>query len=257
MKALRPFYFVLAFVLFVGLACNFGSTPTPAPTEQPTQQQQQSQPTQTPQQSMSPTDTPEQAVTATTTAQPYYTEDFSGSLDNWSYFVEHGDENKLTINTGSNGLAFDLEGNDMYVYVTYDPYTYTNVRLDMTADNRGKNNNNVSLVCRYSNEGWYEFNIANNGLYNIYAYDAKGIIHQGYNKIYNGASLAIKEGRDTNQYSVSCVDYQLSLAINGVAVKTVKDTKFKFQEGKVGFSVSSFNVTPILVDITSFQISKP
>jgi len=32
----------------------------------------------------------------------------------------------------------------------------------------GTNNNNISLSVRYSDEGWYEFNIANNGLYDIF-----------------------------------------------------------------------------------------
>jgi hypothetical protein len=52
---------------------------------------------------------------------------------------------------------------------TYDPYVYEDVRIDARVINRGVNNNNVSLVCRYTDSGWYEFNIANNGLYWIYA----------------------------------------------------------------------------------------
>jgi len=61
-------------------------------------------------------------------------------------------------------------------------------RPGSAADNAGKNNNNVSLVCRYddTDETWYEFSIANNGLYWIYAYD------DGYNLIANGGSNLIR-----------------------------------------------------------------
>jgi hypothetical protein len=124
----------------------------------------------------------------------------------------------------------------------------------VTADNRGKNNNNVSLICRESDEGWYEFNIANNGLYNILAYiDAD----RRYYNIYNGGSNAIKTGKDINVYTASCSGTELSLTINGVLAKKIKDSKYNLRDGKVGFSVSSFDVIPILVELDSFTVSQP
>jgi hypothetical protein len=154
-------------------------------------------------------------------------------------------------------MVFNLTGNDIYSYVTYKPYTYTGVKISVIADNRGKNTNNVSLICRKSSEGWYEFNMYNSGLYNILAYDATGAVAKGYNRIFNGASLAIKQGKDINTYTATCSGNTLTLTINGVEVKTIKDLKFNFREGQVGFGVSSFNITPILVDIDSFTVSQP
>ena len=189
----------------------------------------------------------------------YYTETFDGNLDNYTYFnTGKGDEDKMSLKTDNGYLVFDLKGTNLWIYVTYNPYTYTDVALELVADNRGKNNNNVSLLCRYDpKEGWYEFNIANNGLYWIYAYDATGLVHKGYNQIANGGSTAIKTGRFSNTYNVSCVDDKLSLSINGKEVTSVRDTKYQLREGKVGFSVSSFDVTPILVNVDSFTISEP
>ena len=79
------------------------------------------------------------------------------------------DPNDMTLGIQNGFLVFDLQGKGEWVYSIYNAQTYDDVRVDVSAENRGANNNNVSLICRYSPDGqWYEFNIANNGLYNIY-----------------------------------------------------------------------------------------
>jgi hypothetical protein len=136
----------------------------------------------------------------------------------------------------------------------YDPYTYTDVRLDATAENRGKNNNNVSFICRYSDEGWYEFNIANNSLYWILACiqaDKK------YYTLYNGGSTAIKQGKDVNDYTLGCIGNSLILWIDGSEVRAVKDNIYKLREGQIGVGVSSLDVTPIIVEWDSITVSQP
>jgi hypothetical protein len=139
-------------------------TPTPLPTSTPAD-------TPTPLPTSTPADTP------TPEAQAFFTEEFNSSADLWSYFIIDGyqeknrlveeDEPKVSVGTNNGYLVFEINKNYQYVYVTYDPYTYTDVRIDVRAENFGVNKNNVSLICRYSDQGWYEFNIANNGLYSI------------------------------------------------------------------------------------------
>jgi hypothetical protein len=114
------------------------------------------------------------------------------------------------------------------------------------------NNNNVSLFCRYSDSGWYEFNIANNGKFWIYYYDSS---IQDYRLLWEGGSFAIRMGKDTNEYTAFCVGNQLALYINGVEAKTVTDKNLK--DGLVGVSVSSFDVTPITVEFDYFGVSAP
>jgi hypothetical protein len=191
-------------------------------------------------------------------AADYFTENFDGDISNYTYFEYHelGTTKKdaSIIPTTKNGyLVFDLKKANKWVYVTYDPYTYTDVRVDIIADNRGKNTNNVSLLCRYSEEGWYEFNIANSGLFSILAF----VSGEGYQLIYNGGSNLIKPGKETNEYTLICNGSDLTVGVNGTEVKTISDTKYKLREGKVGFGVSSFDVLPIRVDIDSFQVSQP
>ena len=58
-------------------------------------------------------------------------------------------------------------------------------------------------------------------------------------------------------YVATCIGTELSLTINGVAAKKTNDSKYKLREGLVSFGVSSFDVTPILVNIDSFTVSQP
>ena len=126
-----------------------------------------------------PTQQPTEPPVATeppvsTDAQDFYTEEFDGDISNWTYFTSKNDvkaDDSGVEPVAENGyLVLDLSKN-LNVYVMYDPYTYSNVRVDARVENRGTNNNNINLVCRYSDEGWYEVAIANNGLYWLYAYD--------------------------------------------------------------------------------------
>jgi hypothetical protein len=263
-RLLKPFVLIAAFVLLVGLACNAlsGGTTNPPPvqvqptSEQPTQPPVQIQPTAEP-----PTAEPPTAESPA--SSEYYTEEFDGNIDSYTYFEYHemigkAEKDESIIPTAKDGfLVFDLKKTNKWVYVTYDSYTYGDVKIEISADNRAKNTNNISLICRYSEEGWYEFNIANSGLYQILAYDATGAVSKGYNLIADGASTAIRQGKDINVYTAICEGEKLSLYINGVEVRTISDRKYRFRDGKVGFGVSSFEVTPILVEVDWFKISQP
>jgi hypothetical protein len=120
----------------------------------------------------------------------------------------------------------------------------------MVAENRGRNSNNVTLVCRYSedNDTWYEFNISNGGEYWIYAHV------DGFQTVANGGSTAVRQGRDTNTYAATCIGNELTLYINGVEVNSVNENIHGLSEGQVGFGVSSFDILPIEVAVSSFTI---
>ena len=265
-KVLSPFFFVAALVLTVGMACslfNFGTTPaepTSLPVIQPTQQNVPLQ-QPTPQQVL-PTEPPPPTATVPPPPSPFFKEEFDTDvLGDWTNFVFTGDAKsdrgkaKYSIENGN--LVFDLTDNYLYSYLIYDKQSYEDVRVEVSATNRGKNNNNVSLICRYSEDGWYEFNIASNGLFNIFAYDATGAVHKGYNALYTDGSNAIKIGKETNVYVVVCSGKMLKLYINGEESASITESKYGFSRGNVGISISSFNVYPIIVDIDYFDIQVP
>jgi len=190
-------------------------------------------------------------------APAYYVEEFdpdTTTSDNWYWFTTNGDDNKFDIYTQDGTLVFDINGYDIYSYFAYDPWRYEDVRVDALAENRGKNNNNVSLICRGSDEGWYEFSIANNGLWWIYAYDGSD---NSYTQLANGGSNAIRMGKDYNEYTIFCIGNTLALYINGVESHTMEENNFGYREGQVGIGVSSFDALPIVVEFDWVSISTP
>lgn len=224
--------------------------PTPTQTEIPTQT-----PSKTPTEII--VEEPEEPDEDEVVDEPlaYYTEEFEGDLSSWSYFLMSGDEDDMDLYTEDGYLIFDLQGEDQWVYVLYDEYTYPEVGIELLAQNRGKNTNNVSLICNYSDrEGWYEFNITNGGEYFILVYSE---LDDSYYTLANGGSKNVVTGRADNIYSASCDGNKLALYINGVLEREYTDNKYNLQEGQVGFSVSSFDVLPILVKVDYFWIGLP
>ncbi len=131
--------------------------------------------------------------------------------------------------------------------------------MDMTAENRGDNNNNVSLICRYNeDEGWYEFNVANSGLYQILfgKWDADKR-HASYSKIADGGSNKIHVGKEINDYTAICQGRTLTLLINGTQVRSVDDNQNALRSGNVGVGVSSFNRFPVIVEVDTYKVSQP
>ena len=268
MKTLRPMLFFASLLLIVGLACSFGGggTPTQQPMEQPVQL---IDPTSAPPQAVdqSPTETPPPTEPAPQSQggepQPFFTEEFDTPLSSdWSPFLiydeTYSDPDKVTVETEDGSLVWNFDSEYVYYYLFYDAFTYEDVQIETRADNRGKNNNSVSLICRYDPEvGWYEFNIANNGLYNIlYAEILKSGKIQ-YNRVANGGSNAIKIGKEINEYSVTCQGDELTLNINGDEVISIKEKKYALRSGQIGISVSSENVLPILIEMDWVKISEP
>lgn len=185
----------------------------------------------------------------------FFVEEFETEfLENWSWFITNGDENEFGLYTENGRLVFDLTGSNLFTYVAYDPWLYQSVRVDAIAENRGRNSNNVGLICHLSEEGWYEFSISNGGEWWIWAFDETT---DQYSMLANGGSTAVRMGKDTNQYSIVCDGNTLSLAINGQQTHTMTDTNFAFREGQVGIGVSSFDVLPIVLEFDWISISQP
>lgn len=97
------------------------------------------------------------------------------------------------------------------------PYIIPTVRVEVRAENRGTNNNNISMICRYDiEEGWYEVNVTNGGLYNIlYGKWDNSRTSATYTRLADGGSTLIKAGKDVNTYAFVCRGRTLILFING------------------------------------------
>ncbi len=257
-KAMKPVMFLLAILTLASLACSvdlFG-TPTPAPALEVPSTEASAQPEQP-----AATTEPQQP---TTNAQQFYTEEFDSESESWQYLVVNGSNKKIvngivglmSVRPIGGLLIFDLQGPSAWVYATYEPYTYTDVRLDIRTNNRGSNNNNISLICRKSDAGWFEFDIANNGLYEILFGKIVGDSVE-YTPIADGGSSRIKTGMAENEYGITCLGNTLTLYINGEEARRLEDKKYLLPEGKVGLAVSSFRDAPVTVDFFWAKISQP
>jgi hypothetical protein len=154
--------------------------------------------------------------------------------------------------------VWNFDSEYVYYYLFYNAFTYEDVKVEARADNRGKNNNNISLICRYDEEvGWYEFNIANNGLYDILYAEVLDNGKIRWNRVANGGSNAINQGKEVNEYSITCQGDELTLNINGDEVISIKDQKYGLRSGQAGISVSSFDVLPVLIEMDWLRISEP
>ncbi len=218
------------------------------------------------------TSTPQ--ATAQPAASKYFQEDFNGNLSSdWSQFLINaskrtkgvnpvlvqGNFGTMSVGVKDGYLVFDLESQGQWAYAIYNPQEYDDVRMDVSVENRGTNNSNTGLICRYSpDQGWYEFSIADNGLYEIdYAQvqsDGTTVI---YSKLADGGYSKFKSGEDTNQIGISCVGRTLTFFINGNQVRQLDDNQYVLKSGKVGVSVSSFEDPPSIVGIDWVKVSQP
>ncbi len=264
MKALRPLLFIVSLISIVGLACG-GSTTPPTVTAFPTQEVLPTNPPPQPTEAPPTEEVPTEVVTEepVSQAQQFFTEEFDTPLSgDWSIFTitdpNVSDLEKVTVEADSGSLVWDFDSEYVYYYLFYNAFEYEDVKVEARADNRGKNNNSVSLICRYDEEvGWYEFNIANNGLYDILYAEVLDNGKIRYNRVANGGSNAIKQGKDVNEYSATCQGEELTLHINGDEVISIDERNYSLRSGQAGVSVSSFNVLPILIEMDWIRISEP
>ena len=191
--------------------------------------------------------------------QNFYTEEFDGSLDAWMFVKKSGKETTEFSYLPSDGkLMVNIipKGDEPWGYLINPSVKYSNVQLEIVTTNYGNNSNGVSLVCRYSDQGWYEFWISNNGTYRIYAFGPGGTILQAGFELAKAGAPEIHTGKAENTYTATCEGDDLTLAINGKTVQTVK-AKYGFIEGNIGIGFSAFQNNPIDLEIASLKISQP
>jgi hypothetical protein len=192
--------------------------------------------------------------------QQSFVEEFDGNLDAWTRFMTSGVDKQVDASLANSRMQVKLspyQNKEPRVYWVNGASTYDNVRIDITTINNGNNANGVSLICQYSDRGWYEFTMSNAGLYAIYAFDTNLYQAEQYIMLANGGSPAIKTGQVSNTYTAVCKGSELSLYANGTPVAAVTDNRFNFTQGQIGFGVSSPQKLPVDLQIESIAVSVP
>ncbi len=183
-------------------------------------------------------------------AGDYFTEQFEGGLPDWTDFIlSEGSDADTSIVNGQ--FIFDIQSTNTYAYTLYDGATYADVQLTTNAENRGHENNYITLVCRESAAGWYELSIASDGFYSIdFADDATDFWN-----LAGGTTDAINLGAASNEFTAICQGNQLTLYVNGEFVDNVTDNRLT--DGHIGIGVASLEDLPILVAFDYLEVSQP
>jgi hypothetical protein len=277
-----PLLAALVVVFLVQLACGLGGnateeSPDYAATEaalQVTQaaieaQPQQPEPTQetppTPTSPPPPTDVPVVEPTQPPTPETYtsgdliYYTDFDGGEDwedGWVHFSIP--EVDYTVYKSNGFMHVEVPDTYSAVYLIYDELfferNYADVYVEASFQNMGTHNiNNISVICRASDQGWYEFSMLSGGLWYIWKYIAS-----------NDNFILIKDGGipdldydAPHSIGAECLDNDLTFYFDGEPLRngSIKDTQFL--EGQTGISVYADDWANVVVEFDYFGIAVP
>ena len=196
-----------------------------------------------------------QPDTPVETADFLYRTDFN-DVDDWNTFDLRGRESyELALDQGY--YYIQVDGTNQRVFsilqTIYMERDEADVRLEMAVETiAGPNRNNISLICRYSEMGWYEFNMGSDGLWSIR-------ISRGeagpYELLADGGSNYINLKRARNEMTAECEGDRLSLYINDEFIHSVTDSELR--EGQVGFALSTFDISGAGVEFNWLEVSLP
>jgi len=280
---------VLAVVLVVQLACSLGANSTNTPddgpdlsaTESALQQTQaaleeqanQPDPTTPPLPTNTPvpppTDEPTEEPEVESTEPPedliftsgdliYYT-DFEGSgdwEDGWVHFSIP--EMDYTVYKANGYMHVEVPDQYSAVYLIYDDLYFERDLADVFVEaafiNMGTHNiNNISVLCRVSEEGWYEFSMLSGGLWYIWKYTSS---NENYVLLKDGG-IPDLDYDAPHSIGAECLDNDLTFYFDGEELRngTIRDTQFR--EGGTGISVYADDWANVVVEFDYFGIAVP
>jgi hypothetical protein len=173
------------------------------------------------------------------------------AADDWNdWIVIYFGTDDYNLAGDKSDLTFEIEGEETYVYAGLDEeFDYADVQIDAdVVIVNGPNENNLSLMCRFTERGWYEFNILSGGLWSIYKYDDVN----SYTELKSGGSTAIKPGQSRNHLTAVCDGDTLTFYVNDVELGSAHDETFS--EGTFGMSASTFDIGELEVRFSDFTV---
>ena len=284
MKQRKIIWITLGFLLIIGVSCNLMSiisqsddepevaealteietqltemveadeqAPTEAsvPTDMP-------QPTSTPEPTTPPlpSSTPAPTMTAVPsnsgliTEKDYYTE--FETNDGWyDFYVSPDARPEYELEYTGEGVDVFVETPNTYVYMMQEDLWYDrgdDLYLETEiATVSGPYDNNLALVFRVTDAGWYEFAIRTNGYWDFWSYDAND---ETYDQLDHGGSWSINMKHKTNVIGLLAKGDKFTIFINGTETKDVYNDKYT--EGSVGLAVSSLEVGEVMFEVKNF-----
>lgn len=271
--------------LFVSLACGFGGGDEEPPTTEPPAiptvvELPPTEPPEIPTE-MPPTEPPEVPTPIPTeqeasSEETEETDQTSAGSGEWSTWVAAGDKTKQFANLSGNLLKIKLPSAETYAYAEIIDANYTDVYVEAEVETLNGGTNGLAVLCRSSEDGWYEVRIHtigskdySAGSFQVYRYDSS-LLDQKKNPYVNLLpdliklnSVDIINGYKVNKVGLLCEGNQFKVFING-KVQMLKGeelvmTDNAFPAGSVGVGAMSFGEgsVEIIVNTDQFLVSQP
>ena len=197
----------------------------------------------------------------------YFRDELDNDInDDWGLKVISGLESQLIWSQVNGKFRIEtLPPNDVNYLFLNKKHTYEDVVVSAEVENIGPLDNALSLVCRASEAGWYEFRISPSGYYELLRYDQYKR-DDGDNAYTNFVekqvgSTKIVSGLNKNEFSLSCVGNQISAFVNGEQLYwqkrplTIEDDTFS--DGTVGFGFVGYGGKEFDVTFNWIDVTKP
>jgi hypothetical protein len=238
-------YIFIGFSILI-TACNVGTQP-PA-TESPA--------TQTPLPSPIPATATETLVftpTSDPTPQPppyYFTDEFTSESPYWE-FSQTGGINVPSTAFANDTLQISISSPDTWMIGIHNVHTYNNVFIKTKANITSTGS--FGLICRYNENGWYEFNIYSDGTYNL-LYGKQ--LTEGVARYIPLSTEFSGHITPSSEIGLHCQDNSLLLYVNNNLVRRIDVTNYGLGEGQIGITASSVSESPVSVNFEWVQVSQ-
>ena len=190
--------------------------------------------------------------------EQYFTEEFDITPVYWSTLYASGDSSRVDIVNENGKLTFELYSPITWLYAIYGAFEYDSVHIETHVESLGNDVNAMGLVCNYDEQdGWYEFNISNNGSYNVLYGQWLDENIARYTPILNDTSDRIAIGNAVNEIGLDCYENIVQLYLNGKIIRKINVAHIGLTGGKVGLALGSFEETPVILSFDWVKVSEP
>lgn len=189
----------------------------------------------------------------------YFTDfDSTGDIEpGWS---DIGIPSTLRYDVSMTGGFIRVEVPDQYssVYLFYDDMFFgrdnADVYVEARFQNKGTHNiNNISVICRATDQGWYEFSMLSGGLWYIWKYD----VNNGNYKLIKDGGIPNLNYDAPHTIGAECRGNYLTFYFDGERLKNATITDSSFVEGQTGIAVYADDWENVVVEFDYFAIAVP
>jgi S1-C subfamily serine protease len=172
----------------------------------------------------------------------------------WSYYaIPSGNVDSVAATQRTSRVYLEVKHDYTEIYFLNDLSLSGDLKMTANVETvAGPNTNNISLVCRYSDAGFYEFSMSSGGMWWIWKYDGNT---GTYKALAKGGSTAIRVMKAPNELAAQCFGEELTFWINGKKVGTASDPDFN--TGLFGIGVYADKIKGVGVDVNDFEAVVP